>query len=952
MINKIKLMKRIALLLSLLTLGLFAHSQTHLKVYLIGGQSNATGVGLNTDLPVEYQGVQNKIKSYTSLHCDPSVADKWLHVSPGLGATINHHGFEISLATQLSSLFPEDSIAIIKCTLGGSVLETQWRSPTAGGPTDPDPTKHLFKRFMNTVNEALASLDPDYSYELAGMFWMQGESDGSHPKWADNYEYNLSTFISDIRQALNAPVMPFIIGKISESPLWPHADKIRQTQDKIAEDIPYVGIIDANNYPIGPDGAHYTSQGLITMGNDFSLSLKSIINDPMDYAWPFNSDPEGWILANSLSGNVKSGMFDINITGDLPYMLSPDNLNINASLYGQFNIDMLNNSSVSKFQLYWIRNDETEWNPENCMEFNVIPNNSKQTNFLAILQDNPHWNGTIKQLRLNMANDDNTGNIKINYLGLSPFHPFGIDNGIFNLRLDLSRGGAISFLSPCDSVRSIINIADEGRYIQQSYYAGSPLDRTDEGQSPSWSPWPWNPIQVGDSHRNRAQILDFKKTDNTLYVKCIPMLWDMDNMPAEAEIEQWTSLTGNVLRVRNKINCHRTNNIYAEDILVDQELPAVYPISALKNLYSYFGNAPFTGEAIDNPVTEHLEDGFWGIYSDNMVTENWMAFIDDNQWGIGVYNPTCSNFLAGMAGQAGGEAQDASTSYIAPIKKDILNKNTVYEYEYYLIIGTLTDIRSKIYKIHASAYSTELPSKPVITSGSMSFCSDQEGVLSYTVSEILNAGSYIWSYTFSNGRPYFSDLNSLDNNISFDIPSGSGYLTVFARNNIGDSEKTILNIEEISSPNTPTVTQDWNVLSSDAPEGNQWFNSSGIIPGATSQNYTVNSNNEYYTVVTIEGCSSAPSNTINFVSSTISKTGNADQLHVYPNPTQKQLNISTNGFGINKTIIYDLQGREIYIDNELFTQKKTMNIRSWEKGIYILKMEGDAKHFTQKIIIK
>lgn len=284
---------------------------------------------------------------------------------------------------------------------------------------------------------------------------------------------------------------------------------------------------------------------------------------------------------------------------------------------------------------------------------------------------------------------------------IDPVDPI-IDNGTLLLKLDLTRGGAISYLSLSGSNRSVVNIADEGRYIQQSYYAGRSVDRKSEGQSPSWSPWSWNPIQVGDSHRNRAKILDFQKSGNSLYVKCIPMLWDMNNMPAEAEMEQWTTLSGNVLTVRNRLTCHRTDNIYEEGILDDQELPAVYPISALKNLYSYFGNTPFTNAPVSNPATVNLSSGFWGRYNNDMVTENWMAYVDDNKWGIGVYNPICTNFIAGMAGQPGGEATSGSTSYIAPVRKEILNKNSIYEYEYYLIIGTVDEIRSKIYQIHSS----------------------------------------------------------------------------------------------------------------------------------------------------------------------------------------------------------------------------------------------------------
>lgn len=273
-----------------------------------------------------------------------------------------------------------------------------------------------------------------------------------------------------------------------------------------------------------------------------------------------------------------------------------------------------------------------------------------------------------------------------------------ITNGILTLKLDLTRGGAISYLSKAGSKRSVVNISDEGRYIQQSYYAGKSVNRQSEGQSPAWSPWSWNPIQVGDYNRNRAQILAFQKTGYQLYVKCVPMQWDMDNRPAEAEMEQWTTLEGSVLKVHNKLTCHRTDQIYGDSILNDQELPAVYPISALKNLYSYLGSAPFTNAPLDKPAIVNLSSGFWGIYP--TVSEHWMAFVDDNLWGMGIYNPKCDRFLAGMAGTPGGEAADGSTSYIAPVKKEILYKNCIYEYDYYVIIGTLAEIRNTVYNLH------------------------------------------------------------------------------------------------------------------------------------------------------------------------------------------------------------------------------------------------------------
>ena len=118
-------------------------------------------------------------------------------------------------------------------------------------------------------------------------------------------------------------------------------------------------------------------------------------------------------------------------------------------------------------------------------------------------------------------------------------------------------------------------------------------------------------------------------------------------------------------------------------------------------LFSYFGNYPFTGGPLDNPEAVFLNGPtkFWGRYGNDMVSENWMAFVDDKQWGMGVYTPTSNNFLAGMAGTPGGGALSGSTSYIAPIKTVEMYKNTVYEYDYWLVIGTLNQIRSEIYNL-------------------------------------------------------------------------------------------------------------------------------------------------------------------------------------------------------------------------------------------------------------
>lgn len=278
-----------------------------------------------------------------------------------------------------------------------------------------------------------------------------------------------------------------------------------------------------------------------------------------------------------------------------------------------------------------------------------------------------------------------------------------ISNGNVMLKQDLERGGAISYISVDGTNRNLVNIYDEGRYIQQSYYAGSKINRVEDGQSPAWSPWNWNPIQGGNYARRGARILTHETTDSTIYISCVPMLWDMNGHEADAKMEQWTEISGNVIKVRNRIHINSIDSIYHPWNKRDQEIPAVYPISALNNLHAYLGDRPWTGDSISNievvELKEDLKDSFWGKYPS--VPEKWMAFTDETGWGLGVYSPKAVRFLAGRyTSDTTGEAHSLSTSYIAPLCTAKLRPKMVMEYDYYLILGNINQIRKEIYKIN------------------------------------------------------------------------------------------------------------------------------------------------------------------------------------------------------------------------------------------------------------
>ena len=269
-----------------------------------------------------------------------------------------------------------------------------------------------------------------------------------------------------------------------------------------------------------------------------------------------------------------------------------------------------------------------------------------------------------------------------------------LDNGKIRVGASLKYGGAITYLSLSREDRNLINDHDRGRQVQQSYYAGQDIDRKAEGQRKNWSPWPWNPIGAGDAYGNKPRIVSASNDGKTVYVKIVPLLWDMKNEFAECYFESWINLQDNAVHVRNKLTCFRRDDKW-KAVPKQQELPAMYTIADLSQLYTYEGPAPFTHA----PLTSALKIGPpWTDYGRNMPHEKWAALADAHQWGVGIYNPIAEIFAGGIVGKPGGDTKSDSTGYLSPLRTETFDKNSVYQYDYYIIVGTVNEIRDFVYK--------------------------------------------------------------------------------------------------------------------------------------------------------------------------------------------------------------------------------------------------------------
>jgi hypothetical protein len=187
---------------------------------------------------------------------------------------------------------------------------------------------------------------------------------------------------------------------------------------------------------------------------------------------------------------------------------------------------------------------------------------------------------------------------------------------------------------------------------------------------------------------NRPRLLEVQRERGTLSIRSVPMQWALDGVPGECVFETRVRLDANRVHLEVRLENGRADRTrYPAQ---HQELPAVYTIGRLHRLFTYTGDRPFK----DEPLTEIENAGPpWEYWTS---TERWSALVDDEGFGLGVFNPSALLTVGGFHGPKGqGGPRDVSTGYLAPLHTEVLDHDIVYEASATLIVGDLErDIRA------------------------------------------------------------------------------------------------------------------------------------------------------------------------------------------------------------------------------------------------------------------
>jgi hypothetical protein len=247
-----------------------------------------------------------------------------------------------------------------------------------------------------------------------------------------------------------------------------------------------------------------------------------------------------------------------------------------------------------------------------------------------------------------------------------------------------------------------------------------------------------------------------------------------------------------------------------------------------------------------------------------------------------------------------------------------------------------------------------LPGAAGAITGDASVCIGASGVM-YSVVPIADATGYVW--TVPAGATIVGSSNTNSITVDFGPAAVSGNITVYGSNSCGNgtvSPNFAVMVSPI--PPTPLITISTDILSSNAPLGNQWYLDNVAIIGATGQTHVATQSGHYWDVVTLNGCSSDTSNHIYYIVVGIGDLNQGGTIAVYPNPSDGQftLVISTSALQTFDLTVLNNLGLTIFASNDIKvngTVSKIIDLRSAPDGVYSLLLQNNETHVIKKIIV-
>lgn len=280
---------------------------TDYHVYYLGGQSNMDGYGYVNQLPdAMRKPVEGVMIFHGNTAADAVAADgrgRWSQLRPGHGVGFEsdgkanryseRFGIELTFANELKELYPDEPVAIVKYSRGGTSIDAAaarhfgcWEPDFEDGQGEGRGVNQ-YDHFLATVNRAMnvRDIDGDGLEDRlipAGIVWMQGESDAWKVESAHAYAANLKRLMDLIRAAFRTDDLPVAIGRISDSgndendgKVWDFGDVVRKAQQSYCDQDKYATLVTSTDNYGYSDPWHYDTEGYLDLGEKFASAVTS-----------------------------------------------------------------------------------------------------------------------------------------------------------------------------------------------------------------------------------------------------------------------------------------------------------------------------------------------------------------------------------------------------------------------------------------------------------------------------------------------------------------------------------------------------------------------------------------------------------------------------------------------------------------------------------------------------
>jgi len=157
------------------------------------------------------------------------------------------------------------------------------------------------------------------------------------------------------------------------------------------------------------------------------------------------------------------------------------------------------------------------------------------------------------------------------------------------------------------------------------------------------------------------------------------------------------------------------------------------------------------------------------------------------------------------------------------------------------------------------------------------------------------------------------------------------------------------------TPATPIISRNIDTLFSSAATGNQWYKDGLEITGSTDPKFLITTNGVYYTIVTDNGCSSPPSNSISVIDAAIKEVSTAI-FDIYPNPSNGEFSIKLKTAGNERYNIevYNNIGVLVWKQNSASFSASNItkiNLNAPTAGLYTVILRNKTNSFAKKVSI-